>query len=77
MSTSSATRHSPIATVNPYNNQLVREYPPMSREAVDNAAQHAQRAFRSWRRTGVDERSALFGRAARLLRERARNWASW
>jgi hypothetical protein len=38
MSTSSAIRHSPIITVDPYDNQLVREFPPMSREAVDNAA---------------------------------------
>ncbi len=75
MSTSSAVRHSPIATVNPYNNQLVREFPPMSREAVDNAAQHAYHAFQSWRRVGVDERAALVGRAARLLRERGEELA--
>ncbi|GAA1567283.1 NAD-dependent succinate-semialdehyde dehydrogenase [Dactylosporangium maewongense] len=75
MSTSSAVRHSPIATVNPYNNQLVREFPPMSREAVDNAAQRAHHAFQSWRRVGVDERAALVGRAARLLRERGEELA--
>ncbi|WP_433087396.1 NAD-dependent succinate-semialdehyde dehydrogenase [Dactylosporangium sp. CA-052675] len=75
MSTSAAVRHSPIATVNPYNNQLVREFPPMSREAVDNAAQNAYHAFQSWRRVGVDERATLVGRAARLLRERGEELA--
>lgn len=75
MSTASAVRHSPIATVNPYNNQLVREFPPMSREAVDNATQQAHHAFQSWRRVGVDERAALVGRAARLLRERGEELA--
>ncbi|GAA3299304.1 NAD-dependent succinate-semialdehyde dehydrogenase [Dactylosporangium vinaceum] len=75
MSTSSAVRHSPIATVNPYNNQIVREFPPMSPEAVDDAAQRAHRAFQSWRRAGVDERAAVLARAARLLRERGEELA--
>jgi succinate-semialdehyde dehydrogenase/glutarate-semialdehyde dehydrogenase len=75
MTTSSAVRHSPIATVNPYNNQLVREFRPMNQEAVDNAAQDAHEVFQSWRRLGVEERATLVGRAARLLRERGEELA--
>jgi hypothetical protein len=71
MSTSSAVRHSPIATVNPYNNQLVREFPPMSREAVDNAAQRAQHAFQSWR-PGRRRRTGRAGRPGRPAAARAR-----
>jgi succinate-semialdehyde dehydrogenase / glutarate-semialdehyde dehydrogenase len=70
MSTSSAVRHSPIATINPYNNEVVREFAPMDERAVDDAVDKAHRAFQSWRRTSAEERAAVLGRAADLLRER-------
>ncbi len=75
MPTSSAVRHSPIASINPYNNEIMHEFPPMREQAVDHAVREAHQAFQSWRGTSVDERAALVGRAAQLVRERAEQLA--
>jgi succinate-semialdehyde dehydrogenase/glutarate-semialdehyde dehydrogenase len=64
-----------IATVNPYNNKVVREFPSMSVEAIDHAVETADWAFGSWRRTPVDMRAAFLQRAALLVRERGETLA--
>jgi succinate-semialdehyde dehydrogenase / glutarate-semialdehyde dehydrogenase len=75
MSQSISTGRSSIATVNPYTNEVVREFPPMSPEAIDHAVEAAHQAFQSWRLRPVQERAALVGRAAQLLRERSEELA--
>ncbi len=75
MPTSSAVRHSPIASINPYNNEILREFPPMDEQDVDRAIREAHQAFQSWRRTSIDDRAALVGRAAQLLRDRSEHLA--
>jgi succinate-semialdehyde dehydrogenase/glutarate-semialdehyde dehydrogenase len=61
---------SPIATVNPANGELLREFNPMSNEQVDHAVNDAHQAFLSWRERPVSERSAALARAADLMLER-------
>ena len=61
---------SPIATVNPANGELVREFNPMSDEQVDHAVFDADQAFQLWRERPVSERVAVLARAADLMLER-------
>ncbi|MGH3508400.1 MAG: aldehyde dehydrogenase family protein, partial [Nocardioidaceae bacterium] len=75
MSQSNAVGHSPIATVNPYTNELVREFPAMGDTAIDQAVNAAHQAFVGWRATSVEERAARVANAARLMRERSEELA--
>lgn len=75
MSQSVALAHSSIATVNPYSNEVVREFSPMDPTAVDQAVDAAHDAFASWRATPVEERAALVANAARLMRQRSEELA--
>lgn len=61
---------SPIATVNPANGELVREFNPMSDEQVDHAVFDANQAFELWRERPLSERVAVLARAADLMLER-------
>jgi succinate-semialdehyde dehydrogenase/glutarate-semialdehyde dehydrogenase len=64
-----------IATVNPYSNEVVREFSPMTHTAVDRAVDAAHEAFACWRATRVEERAALVANAARLMRQRSEELA--
>ena len=61
---------SPIATVNPANGEVLREFNPMSDEQVDHAVHVAHQAFLSWRERPVSERVAALSRAAEMMLER-------
>ncbi|MFF2567125.1 NAD-dependent succinate-semialdehyde dehydrogenase [Streptomyces sp. NPDC058084] len=63
-------RGSPIATVNPYTGERVREFPALSAEDVGRAIDAAHRSFPDWRARSAADRGALVQRAGRLLRER-------
>jgi len=75
MSQSTTDGHSAIATVNPYTNELVREFPAMEDTAIDGAVESAHQAFVGWRATPVEERAARVAGAARLMRERSEELA--
>lgn len=75
MSQSTLARHQSIATVNPYTNELVREFPPMDEAAIEQAVEVAHLAFLGWRATPVEERAARVADAARLMRERSEELA--
>jgi succinate-semialdehyde dehydrogenase/glutarate-semialdehyde dehydrogenase len=75
MSQSAAVGHSSIASINPYTNEVVREFSPMAHTAVDQAVDAAHEAFASWRATPVEERAALVANAARLMRQRSEELA--
>lgn len=62
-------------TVNPYTNELVREFATATDEEVDAAIGAAHEAFRSWRNVAVKDRVAVLARAAELLRENKRAYA--
>src|SRR4051812_14836876 len=67
--TPSITRTS-IKSVNPYNNEVLREFPALTDEEVDRAVDQAHRAFQEWRQLPVDERARIVGRAGELMLER-------
>ena len=70
-----STRRSPIASVNPYTNEVVQEFAAMSAEALDHAVEEAQDAFGPWSSAPADGRAAIVGRAADLLGERSEEMA--
>jgi succinate-semialdehyde dehydrogenase/glutarate-semialdehyde dehydrogenase len=72
--TPSVTRTS-IASINPYNNQVVREYPAMTDEDVDRAVRAAHEAYQGWRWLAPAERAAVVRRAADLMSERRDEFA--
>lgn len=49
MSQAASTTTGRIANVNPHTNQVVREFPPVSAEAIDHAVEMAHHAFHAWR----------------------------
>jgi succinate-semialdehyde dehydrogenase/glutarate-semialdehyde dehydrogenase len=67
--TPSVTRTS-IASVNPYNNEVLREVPAMTDEEVDRAVEAAHEAFRDWRQLARTERAAIVCRAGELMLKR-------
>ncbi|XVQ86643.1 NAD-dependent succinate-semialdehyde dehydrogenase [Microbispora siamensis] len=67
--TPSVTRRS-IASVNPYNNEVLAEFPAMTDEEAGRAVAAAHQAFQEWRALAPAERAAVVGRAASLMRER-------
>jgi succinate-semialdehyde dehydrogenase / glutarate-semialdehyde dehydrogenase len=64
-----------IASINPATDETTRTYEEMDAAAVDRAIEAAHAAFLRWRETSFDERAARLRAAARLLRERRRDYA--
>ncbi len=67
--TTSATRGS-IKSVNPCNNEVLREFPAMTDEEADRAVDQAHRAFQEWRWRPAGERAQVVRRAADLMQQR-------
>jgi succinate-semialdehyde dehydrogenase / glutarate-semialdehyde dehydrogenase len=65
----------PYATVNPYTGKTEKEFPFLETEAIDGVVERAHAAFQEWRRRTPEERAAVVGRAAELMRERADEFA--
>jgi succinate-semialdehyde dehydrogenase/glutarate-semialdehyde dehydrogenase len=61
---------SAYATVNPYTNEVLREFPSLSGAEIDRVVDRAARASAPWRERTAAERAAVVGRAAALMRER-------
>ncbi|MFF9391311.1 NAD-dependent succinate-semialdehyde dehydrogenase [Streptomyces griseoluteus] len=70
MNAHATAQKSPIATVNPYTGERVREFPALSAEEVGNAIDAAHRSFQDWRTRSRADRGAVVQRAGRLMRER-------
>ncbi|MFH9613595.1 NAD-dependent succinate-semialdehyde dehydrogenase [Streptomyces pratensis] len=68
-------RKSSFATVDPATGKTVAEFPSIEGEEVDSAVEAADRAFGAWRKRPVEDRAALVGRAAGLMRERKESLA--
>ena len=64
-----------IRAVNPATGETIEEYQETPPEEVDRILHAADAAFHAWRRTSVQERAARLREAARLLRERAPEYA--
>lgn len=61
---------SPVKTVNPFNNELVKEFGVMSDAEVDSLIAKANKAFQTWRTTPFSTRTGLLHKVANILRER-------
>jgi len=66
----------PLQALNPATGELIREYAELTPEEVDSALAAAHRAFGCWRETTFGERATVVRDAARLLRERADDYAT-
>ncbi|MFJ8673338.1 NAD-dependent succinate-semialdehyde dehydrogenase [Streptomyces sp. NPDC093589] len=63
-------RTSSFATINPYTGETVAEFPEIEGEQVDSVIKTAGHAFEAWRKRSIEERAAVVGRVAELMRER-------
>jgi succinate-semialdehyde dehydrogenase/glutarate-semialdehyde dehydrogenase len=59
------------STTNPYTNEVVKTFPYASDAEIDTALDTAQAAYATWSRTPLEERIAVYRRAADLIRERS------
>ncbi len=59
-----------LRSVNPYNGEVLRTYPEMQGEEVDQAIAKAHEFFRTWRGTFFSDRAPLLRLAAEICRER-------
>ena len=56
-----------LKSVNPYTNELIKEYPEMSSSEIDEIIKNADNAFESWKSVGFDERAKLMKNAAAVM----------
>lgn len=59
----------PIATVNPANGETIKTYDALGAEEIERRLATAERTFRTYRTSSLDERARLLRRAADLLDE--------
>lgn len=64
-----------IRTTNPATGDLLAEHPGLTDEEAMGLLDRADRAFQTWKQTSLDERIALFRRAAQLAEERVEAFA--
>ncbi len=63
-----------IASINPANGVLLRQYEALSDQDLDSKVAVAAKAFTSWRRTTYAERGAILKRCAQILEQEAATW---
>ncbi|CAM4300700.1 MULTISPECIES: NAD-dependent succinate-semialdehyde dehydrogenase [Zobellia] len=61
---------SSIKTVNPFNNKLVKEFPPMTDAQLAAIIDKADEAFQSWKKTSFEKRAQIIQKVASLMRKR-------
>jgi len=59
-----------MRSINPYNHELIGEYPEHSTHEVETIVQSVQSDWLTWRETTFDNRARLFREAARILRDK-------
>lgn len=70
MAQTEAAPRSIYATVNPYTNEVEREFPSLQGGQIDRVVERAHRASGPWRQRSAAERAGVVARAALLMRER-------
>ncbi|HET7317654.1 MAG TPA: NAD-dependent succinate-semialdehyde dehydrogenase [Nitrospirota bacterium] len=68
-------RPTKIQSINPYTEQVMQEFPLMSRQEVDWQLKASHDVFLTWRDTPVSERSNYLKKLAGVLRSEKRNYA--
>jgi succinate-semialdehyde dehydrogenase/glutarate-semialdehyde dehydrogenase len=56
-----------LQSINPYTNELIKEYPEMSSSEIDEIIKSVDIAFKNWKNVGFDERAKLMKNAASVL----------
>ncbi|MBL7119096.1 MAG: NAD-dependent succinate-semialdehyde dehydrogenase [Dehalococcoidia bacterium] len=64
-----------IKAVNPTTGETIKEYEEMPPGEVKDAIEKSHQAFLGWRRTSFAERARLMKKAARILRDKAEDYA--
>jgi len=59
-----------LQSINPYSDELIKEYPEMSSSEIDEIIKSADIAFNEWKNVGFDERAKLMKNAAAVLNEK-------
>jgi len=64
-----------IQTVNPYNNKVVQTFEEISDETLEDKIAAAHKAYHSWKKSDVKDRSKLLFEVAEIMRSRKRELA--
>ena len=64
-----------IKSVNPFTNQLLKEFVPLSLEEAKERIVLAQKSFEEWRQTSLSERAVLMKKAGEQLRSEKEHYA--
>ncbi|HWZ02276.1 MAG TPA: NAD-dependent succinate-semialdehyde dehydrogenase [Mucilaginibacter sp.] len=64
------TKTSPIKTVNPFNNKVVKEFDVMTHEQINEKIELADSAFQNWKKTPLVKRAQMLHQVAQILRNR-------
>jgi len=64
-----------MQAINPATEQLVRDYEPHDKSAVESRLRQAEETYRQWRLTDWSHRADLMQRAAQVLRADSAHWA--
>lgn len=65
----------PIQSINPYNDELLKEYQEHSDQQIEQIIQNTQQAFVNWKKKSIEDRSVLMQNAAEVLRNKINEYA--
>ncbi|MEO8253739.1 MAG: NAD-dependent succinate-semialdehyde dehydrogenase [Flavobacterium sp.] len=63
-------KESSVKTVNPYNNETVKQFDVMTDKELDSKIEKADQAFKSWKKTAFSVRAKLLHKVASIMRDR-------
>lgn len=66
----------PIQSINPYNDQLLKEYEEHSEDQIEHIIQNAHQAYQSWKSTSFTDRAELMLAMAKNLKSRVNELAT-
>lgn len=64
-----------IATINPYNGEVLKTFTPLNSEQIDSKLTLAQLSYQKYRQTTFQQRSQWLNKAADILEKDASKWA--
>jgi len=64
-----------MKSINPYNNEVLKEFDPHTKEQVMNGIEKAQQTFLKWREIPFSERSRLMNNASKVLKDNKDKYA--
>lgn len=64
-----------VKSVNPATNEVIKEFPVMTDDRIEEILQQADQAFKEWKKTSFSQRADLLHKVASLMRERKNDLA--